>query len=82
MNITNQPLIFKQPLFTKNMLDIEFQTLPQSNIKPGWIGVSFTDRSYVRLFIKRATCCFLFSLGPQRPENKCLIILMMKAAMG
>lgn len=34
MNITNLPLIFKQQLCTKNMLDIEFQTLPQSNTKP------------------------------------------------
>lgn len=68
MNITNLPLNFKQPLCTKNMLDIEFQTLPQSDIKPAWIAVSFMDCTYVRLFIKSpySVSCCLFS-----PVSRC-----------
>ena len=62
MNITNLPLIFKQPLCTKNMSDIKFQTLPQSNIKPMWIVVSFMDSTYARLFSERMKQRFHFLL--------------------
>lgn len=78
MNITNLSLNFKQPMCTMNMWDIEFQTFPQSDIKPAWIGVSFMGCTYVRPFIRRPYGVFLFLLLPQYNNRikkcKCLII--------